>query len=218
MRRLPFRLVPGTVAIVLVASCTTTTPGQATSSPGDPPDTSTKTSTETTSDPPSNSDDLPTAGAPEVDEPLDTSKFQEDPCLSLTLEQSEGIFGFNGPGELSDGALGKSCDWRNRDTRSAGSISFLDKDPRGLSGEYEANEDGRWDVFEELPPIEGYPAVVRSVGDDRPNGICTVVVGASDEIAFQAWVRLSESNVGEKDPCDVAADIAGEAVKTMQAS
>ena len=206
-------MVPGTVAIVLMASCTTTTPGQATSSPGDPPD----TSTETTTNPPSNSDELPTAGAPEVDEPLDTSKFQEDPCLSLTLEQSEGTFGFNGPGEPIDGALGKACGWKNRDTRSAGQIGFLDKDPRGLSGEYEANEDGRWDVFEELPPIEGYPAVIRSVGDDRPNGICTVVVGASDEIAFQIWVRLSESNVRKKDPCDVAVDIAGEAIKTMRA-
>jgi hypothetical protein len=207
-------LLPGTVAIVLVASCTTTTPGQATSSSDDAPDTSTETTTTTST---SNSDELPTAGAPKVDDPLDTSKFQKDPCLSLTLEQSEGIFGFKGPGEPSDGALGKTCGWRNRDTRSTGQISFFDKDPRGLSGEYEANEDGRWDVFEKLPPIEGYPAIVRSVGDDRPNGICSVVVGASDEIAFQAWVQLSESNAGKKDPCVVAADIAGEAIKTIKA-
>jgi hypothetical protein len=207
-------MLSGTVAIVLVASCTTTTPGQARSSPGDAPDTSTEATASSTP----NSDELPTAGAPKIDDPLDTSKFQSDPCLSLTLEQSEGIFGFNGPGEPIDGALGKACGWKNRDTRSAGQIDFLDKDPRGLSAEYEANEDGRWDVFEELPPIEGLPAVMRSVGDDRPNGVCTVVIGASDEIAFQVRVRLSESNVDEKDPCDVAVDIAGEAIKTMQAS
>ncbi|MFC4858932.1 DUF3558 family protein [Actinophytocola glycyrrhizae] len=102
-------------------------------------------------------------------------------------------------------------------TFSEAQIRFLDKDPRGLSAEYEAHADGRLGYFEELPPVEGLPAVARAAVDDRPNGICTVVVGASDEVAFEARVRLSRSNVGKKDPCVVAVDVAGEAVETMAA-
>lgn len=61
---------------------------------------------------------------PKVDNPLNTKKFEENPCLALTADQSEGI--------------------------------------------------------------------------SRPDGECTVVVGT-------------------KDPCEVAADIASETVKTMSA-
>jgi hypothetical protein len=44
-----------------------------------------------------------------------------------------------------------------------------------------------------------------------------VVVGATDEVTFEVRIQQSRNNVGKGDPCDVAADVAGEAVKTMKA-
>ncbi|MFC4858931.1 DUF3558 domain-containing protein [Actinophytocola glycyrrhizae] len=207
-----FRLLPA-LFVVLAAGCTDSTAGRATPEPTSTTAEGTEAPTESTPD----SDKLPTDGAPEVDDPIDTAKFQENPCLSLTSEQSADIFDVGAAGRQSGGPLGETCEWRNESTHSRVWIGFLDKDPRGLSAEYGANEDGRWAFFEPLPPIEGQPAVARGRLDDREIGICTVVVGASDEIAFETRVQLSQGNIGKMDPCAAAADVAGEAVKTIKA-
>ena len=198
---------------MVVAGCTTPTAGQATSVPGGTPETSSDTTSP--SDEPG-SDELPTHGAPKVTDPLDTAKFQENPCLSLTSEQSGTTFELSPSGKPYEGSLGNACKWRNESTRGEVDVVFLDKDPRGLSAEYKVNEDGRWAYFEKLT-IEGYPAVARSQVDRRDGGACTIVVGASDEIAFEVPVQLSMRNVGNRDACAVAEDVAKEVIKTMKA-
>jgi hypothetical protein len=161
------------------------------------------------------SGNLPANGAPEVPDPLDTGKFEGDPCLTLDSAQSNGL-NLGAEGEPVHITLGEACKWLNESTRGKVQISFLSEDPRGLSAEYSANEDGKWAYFIELPAIDGYPAVARDVSDDRDNGGCPVVVGASNEIAFEVALQLSEANVGKKDPCQVAVDIAGMVLETMQ--
>lgn len=203
-----FRLLLGTAAVALLAGCTTSTSGHAFPALEDAP----ATSSESPNDP----DELPTDGAPKVNDPLDTTKFVENPCLVLTPVQSEGIFGFSPSGKPYTSTLGHGCRWKNEETRAQAEVFFLDKIPRGLSAEYAVNEDGRWVVFEELT-VEGYPAVIRSQIDRRPDGICTIVVGASDKIAYEVIVRQSQDRIGTIDPCEVAADVAGETVKTIQA-
>lgn len=205
-------MLPGVVAVILLTGCTTTTAGQARPDAGSTPDPGTETS-DSTSDP----DEPPSGEAPKVEDPIDTTKFQENPCLSLTPEQTGGELDVGTSGKVQNAALGKACEWQNDSTRGEVQIRFLDKDPRGLTPEYEAEEDGRWAYFEELPLIEGHPAVSRSQIDDRDQGICTVVVGASDEIAFEARVRQAQEDVGTTDPCDVAVDVAGMAVNNMKA-
>jgi hypothetical protein len=199
--------------VILLAGCTTTTAGQATSVPGSAPETGSDTTTQS-SEP--GSDELPSHGAPKVTDPLDTTKFQENPCLSLTSEQSDSVFELSPSGEPYESELGKACKWRNDSTRGEVDVVFLDKDPRGLSAEYEVNEDGRWAYFEELT-LEGYPAVARSQVDRRDGGACTIVVGASDEIAFEVPVQLSTANIGNRDACAVAEDVTKEVIKTMKA-
>jgi hypothetical protein len=54
------------------------------------------------------------------------------------------------------------------------------------------------------------------VSDERDLGSCTVVVGTSDEIAFEVVLQQSRVNVGRKDPCEVAVKVAGMAVETMK--
>ena len=211
MREPASKLLLGLLGVMLMGGCSTMTPGNAT-----PAGTGTSevSSPQSQSSEP-NSDELPTDGAPKVENPIDTSRFQQDACLSLTTTQSQQL-SLGATGTPVDMPLGNACEWRNPETRGNVQIGFLDKDPRGLSAEYKSEKAGRLKVFIELPPVDGHPAVVRGAIDDRENGACTVVVGASDEIAFEVALQLSRTNVGKKDPCKVSADVAGMALQTMK--
>jgi uncharacterized protein DUF3558 len=205
------RLAVSLLALLLSAACTTTSQGE----PGpatDHPQTTGPTDSSPTDQP--GEDDLPSDGAPEVSNPLDTTTFQQDPCRALTPAQTKEL---NVPtsGKPYDEVLGNGCEWRNDETRGKTDVVFLDRDPRGLSALYKANKAGKWAYFEELSPIDGYPAITRDVVDDRDIGNCTVIVGVSDEIAFATILQLSEANVGKKDPCEVGAQVAGMALQTM---
>jgi hypothetical protein len=39
----------------------------------------------------------------------------------------------------------------------------------------------------------------------------------ADDMAFESIVQLSQANVGKKDPCEVAVEVAGLALQTMKA-
>lgn len=161
------------------------------------------------------SDELPSDGAPKVENPIDTVKYQQDPCLSLTSAQVQQL-DLPGDGKPIGMPLGKACDWADRRTGGSIQIGFLDKDPRGLSSEYKADNDGKLKLFLELPPIEGFPAVVRGIVDDREYGGCTVVVGASDEIAFEVITQLPHDNVDKEEPCEVSTYVAGVALQNVK--
>lgn len=192
----------------MVAGCTSVTAGNATPSTDTPGSTPPETSE-------SPSEGLPTDGAPKVDDPLDTSRFQEDPCLSLTSDQSKEL-NLGSSGSPAESELGEACEWRNETTRGRVRIAFFEKSSDGLSAEYRAEKDGKWAYFDELPPIDGLPAVARDITDDRKNGGCPVVVGVSDELTFEVDLQQSEANVGHRDPCEVATDVAEMAVETMR--
>lgn len=204
------RLRPLLLGLALLAGCTTT-------SEGTPRTTSTEESAESTSPTSGSGDDLPFAGAPEVTDPLDTTLFQQDPCGALTTAQAQELV--VNPGAPYAGALGNACKWESPTDRMAEiDVRFLSDDPRGLSALYQANQDGAYAYFDKLDPIEGYPAVIRGGVDDRDGGRCTVVVGASDEDAFEVVLQLTQANVGEKDPCETAAMVAEMALGTMKES
>jgi len=112
--------------------------------------------------------------------------------------------------------FGKACEWNNPNDTGSVTVHFLDRNPYGLSAEYQAHKDGKAALFEVLPPIEGYPAVATDVVDGRDQGLCTVVVGVSDEIAFEVPITQSQANIGSKDPCQIAAMVAGMALETMK--
>lgn len=197
-------------AVAVVAGCTTSSEG----SPLPVPTSETQTSVSEEPD----DQELPYAGAPAVDNPLDTTRYQQDPCLALTASQAQ-EFNLGYPGEAQDGALGNACRFGGlTDARARVYIAFHDEYPFGLSAAYQANEDGKLDVFEELSPIEEYPAVVRAGTDDRPNGGCTIDIGTSDEITFEVSVLLAQEFVGVKDPCESAVLVAGEVLRTMKSA
>ena len=194
-----------------VAGCTTTSQGEAV------PATTTEVSATHSSSPPSGGeDDLPSHGAPKVDDPLDTTRYQQDPCSALTASQAQQELTLPPNGKRDDAAFGKGCEWFNPDTRGRVSIAFLTSNPRGLSAAYEANQEGKYPYFNPLPLIEGYPAIASDVADRRPTGACIVVVGVTDQLAVQFSLQLSLANVGHVEPCDTAAMVAGLAMKTMK--
>lgn len=150
-----------------------------------------------------------------MDNPLDTTSFQQDPCLALTAEQAQSLT-LPAEGKPRDMPLGNGCEWNNPNDTGSVTVHFSDRDPRGLSAVYQAHEDGKYAYFEVLPPIEGYPTVAIDVIDDRDSGRCTVVVGVSDEITFEVPITQSLENIGVKDPCEVAILAAGMALQTMK--
>lgn len=212
MPRRAMPLAVGVLCVLLATGCTTT-------SQGDPAPVADVTANDTTgSTPPDTgepSDDLPSDGAPAVKDPLDTTTFQRDPCSMLTSSQSESL-DVGSSGKRNDDVLGNGCEWFNPQTRGTAIIAFLDQDPRGLSALYKANNEGKWAYFEELPSIDGYPAVSRGLVDDRADGYCSVIVGVSDEIAFETYVELSQQNKGKRDSCEVSAQVAGMALQTVK--
>jgi hypothetical protein len=195
-----------------ISACTTT-------SRGDPHPTNSTANT-TSSSAPQTSDngeeELPFAGAPKVNDPLDTSRYEQDPCQSLTAVQAQSL-DLPPTGTTNDKvALSKACEWKNPTTRGYVQIFFIVDDPRGLSPEYDVKNRGGWEFFKELPDIEGHPAIARGNPDDRDSGHCTVVVGVADDMVFGSTVQLSQVNVGIEDPCGAAVEVAGLALQTMK--
>lgn len=204
-------LVAGLLCLV-VTGCTTASQGEPV--PGDITENSTMTSAAPSS---GGVDDLPSNGAPKVDNPLDTTRFQQNPCLTLTAKQAQDDLKLPPQGEPAEAPLGNSCKWLNPDTRGAVHIDFLPGNPRGLSSAYAANQRGEYPYFEVLQPIEGYPAIASDIEDRRPRGICIVVVGVSDKLTFDVYLQLSQANVGKIKPCEKATEVAGMALRTMKA-
>ena len=161
---------------------------------------------------------MPHAGAPAVTDPIDSERFQRDPCQALTVEQA-GSLNVRFPGTPRDGGLGRTCEFQGRsDSRALVEVASMDKNPYGVSAVYQAEKDGELAFMEPLDPIQGLPAVAYGAVDQRDTGGCSVVIGASDEIAFEIVLQLSTDNVGRKDPCETAAMVAGMVVGTMKAA
>src|SRR5688572_13325474 len=121
------------LCLAVVSACTT-------QSEGEPqPATTVEETSPPGSSSPGEDGGLPFAGAPKVDDPLDTSRYEQDPCRSLTASQTEPL-NLPSVGTTDNKvALGIGCNWFNEETRGEVSIRFLVDDPQGLSPEYEAN-------------------------------------------------------------------------------
>jgi hypothetical protein len=195
-----------------LAACTTTTAGTPAPPRGIP-------STEATGEVPSSGeqpdDDLPSDGAPKVDTPLDAGRFEQDPCQALTSEQTQSL-GMKAPGARSDDSFGNGCAWRNPETGGSVHLSFLSTDKRGLSSAYRSNDRGDFTYFEPLGDIEGHPAVAFDIRSDKPTAACSVAVGLTDQLVISILTNLSGNNIGQKDPCEVGAMVAGKMLQTMK--
>ncbi|MGX7823846.1 DUF3558 domain-containing protein [Actinokineospora sp. 24-640] len=199
----------GTVLIGALVGCTTTDPGEPTSTTG------TETTTPATGGPTSDSPTTsagPGSGAPRVADPVETARFRDDPCLSLSAAQISDL-GVEPPGKEEPAADGKACLWRND---QGGAVHLFWSNTRGLESVYQANARGVYELFKEIPDVGGLPAVVANQLDRRENGNCGVLVGTSDTTSFMVGLSQSGDKVGTADPCSVAADVADMVVTTIK--
>lgn len=202
--RLP--VVLAVVGMVVVSGCTV--PSEGTPLPA--------TSTQEPSS--GSNSDLPSDGAPKVENPLDASHFEQKPCDALKPEDAKTL---NVPpeGEQQKGSnLGEWCMWFNHDTNGSLSAYFFSGDERGLSSVYREAHATGWAYFERIDDVEGHPAVVYNLSrkKEQPKEGCTVAVGLTDQLVFTADVSISDAKLGNADPCPYAVQAAGMMMRTMQ--
>jgi hypothetical protein len=164
-------------------------------------------------------------GAPPVANPLDTTKFQQNPCASLTaaqLQQLRGSVDAATEPEPHKQSFGPACFWRASDRGSATGldVAFLTAGS-GLSSAYA--QKGDYAVFEKLPDIQGYPAVVAMSVDGRSTGHCSIQVGVTDQMVVSVQIGVSsvpgangQANQFYKEPCTPAQQVAEAVVATLR--
>lgn len=122
--------------------------------------------------------------------------------------------------QREDQQSGPGCYWEfDPDSASGFSLDLPTKGGgQGISNLYQHKEQGTAAVFEELPPIQGHPAVVSMPEDTRGEGECSASVGLRDDLVLGVTVTADPSIAQGKDPCDFAAKVAALAVQTMKGS
>ncbi|MGC7093816.1 DUF3558 domain-containing protein [Amycolatopsis lurida] len=166
--------------------------------------------------PPARSDEVPGSGAPKVDNPLDTSGPEAQPCETLTDAQVTELLGTD-INETRDDRTGPGCQWGSYGPQAASvHVMFPNVTDNGLTAIYRA-KGNQYKFFKEMTPVRGYPAVAWNTTDETTTrGVCSVAVGTSDRTTAEATVRLSEKNVGTKDPCEAAHQVLDMVIGNIQ--
>ena len=157
------------------------------------------------------------ADAPTVAKPLDTSKWQADPCSVLTQAQVASILP-NAQAKPGSTSLGPDCSWHdlaNAEKTPGLGIGFVTANKSGLSALYENHKRGAMAILNRLPDIDGYPAVVYSNDPGAiQDGACSVAVGVTDQLDISADVNIPTGGDKSK-ACDTAIKLATLAMDTM---
>ncbi|MEV6831554.1 DUF3558 domain-containing protein [Amycolatopsis sp. NPDC051102] len=173
--------------------------------------------TQPTTAPPS-SGVVPGPGVPKVDNPLDVSHFQQAPCDSLSPEQSRELLGSAvTTNPAVDDQAGPTCRWNVPAVSQAGvGVTYFKTTQLGLTGIYQA-KDTIYPFFEPLDPIDGYPTVAFGQIDERSTkGRCLLALGTSDTQQVDIAISLSEANIGKKDPCAAAHEVAAKVLENLR--
>jgi hypothetical protein len=191
-----------------MAGCSDTEPGT--------PSPSTSELADATPPAPSSSESLPAYGAPKVDNPLDLNHFKtQRPCDAITDAEMTEFFGSDVTKKPDlDGAAGPACSWDVNPGQAGIGIIFGTVTELGLSALYRKRDE--WAVFDELAPASGYPAVSYNLGDERPQGRCTIRVGTSDTETVDVSLALSEDKIGQIDPCEATHEVASTVIDNIK--
>ncbi|MGH3517000.1 MAG: DUF3558 domain-containing protein [Haloechinothrix sp.] len=162
---------------------------------------------------------LPHSGAPKVEDPIDTSGFEAEPCGVITEGQLNSVGARTRKIEPDlEGATGPSCRW-SLEPIDNGSFSgaFMTANREGLSNLYSKYQSGELGFFEEMDSVRGYPAVAADLGDRRSKGYCNLEVGVRDDLTFHVGVSASfDESPNHDDPCGAARELAALAIQTMK--
>lgn len=156
--------------------------------------------------------------APKVTQPLtNTQRYESDPCSAATTSEVEQLGGPVKGTSVYQSLPGKTCQWTF--SNSTGNIAgaFITGNKDGLNSLYLQNRDGVLTTFKPVAPIEGYPAVVYSQGDEGI-GNCGLAVGVRDDLTYTVLAHLRDGNPGLSDPCKMAAQLSADVIKRLKAN
>lgn len=198
MRQRLMVLVAGASVALAVAGCSPS-PVQGTPAP-------------TTSDS-SSANSLP-PGTPNVTHPLDTAAFQKAPCSVLTAAQLKQLNIDSPGGKVVDDPLGPHCGWTDQGPSRMGLSIIFATAGSGLAGIY--SQKSQYVVFDPLPDIAGYPAIVAMTDDARPQGDCKVSVGVTNDLFISVEGVMNSDGPDGHNPCPRVQAIATAMVTTMK--
>ncbi len=159
---------------------------------------------------------LPSAGAPDVTDPItNTAAAESDPCGAIPTTALETVAGKVKRSRSEDMTAGKGCTWvleLSPNTINAGLVTG-NKD--GLSALYAQKAAGSLTTFKPADPVDGYPAVVYANGGEG-KGNCTLAVGVRNDLVYNVIPRLSSEHPSFSDPCGLAAKVAAAAIKNLK--
>ncbi|MFS8103603.1 DUF3558 domain-containing protein [Lentzea alba] len=194
-------IVAGTAALILMAGCSN---GGGTT--GTPTNETQPTSTSAGNG----------GGAPKVSNPLTLTAVEGAPCSAVTADQLT-TYGLPGvQGSVNSGAPGPACKWSGALTAAETSTGMVIL-PAGTSLNTTYAKKSSYALFEELPAIQGYPAVAASAADMRKDGSCDIIVGASDDRAILFTLLSDGKSKYFADPCAGAIEFANLAITTIKA-
>ena len=200
------RAVIGLLAVAtLVAACSSSTTGSPRPQPG--ADMSTHPSTGAPGPSDGNT-------APHVTHPLDTTKWQANPCTTMTSSQLAPL-GVTQPGTVTADPKGNFCDWKPQDgvVYTLGFNTAFDPGaPKGLANVYASGPPGG---MRRLPDIDGVVAVTEPSGNT--DGNCTIYLGATDTVSYGIAVVIDHDKPHYADPCTPAQQLAQDVTRTMKA-
>jgi hypothetical protein len=154
----------------------------------------------------------PLASAPSVAKPLDTARFEHNPCTVMTGTEASSVL----PGVVGEldpkAVLGPTCDWYNLSSGEGFSGGLV---PSGLQGVYQRHAQGVVRVLTPVPDIHGYPAAVYGTDPSMQSGECALTVGVADDKTWVVTTLLSQSSEFYSDPCSVVKKAAELGMATM---
>ncbi|WP_033291231.1 DUF3558 domain-containing protein [Amycolatopsis jejuensis] len=151
---------------------------------------------------------------PQVANPLNVGKYEQDPCAALTQAQATEVFGAV-RNRKAPGNVAPACAWNDSDNSSI-HLGFL-PGQGGLQTVYKNSIDAGGGYFEPSPAISDHPAAFSGVHDDRQSGGCQVFVGVTNEETFSVSSNLRPSSSSYRDPCALVTKVAEAALATIKA-
>jgi uncharacterized protein DUF3558 len=156
--------------------------------------------------------------APRVSQPLtNTARYETDPCSAATISEIEKLGGAVGGTKVYEAIPGKTCQWDFSNGSGNVGGAFITGNKRGLNSLYVEHQAGRLTTFQPVAPVEGYPAVVYSQGDEGP-GTCSLAVGVRDELTYTVITHLRAGNPALADPCKMATQLSEMVINRLKAS
>lgn len=146
---------------------------------------------------------------PQVTEPLEVARYEQNPCA--LLPQAAEVFHAVRSRKIA-GNVAPVCTW-NDSANSSLAIGLL-PGQGGLATVYQNRSSTGY--FEPAPSIDGYPAVFTNALDNRADGGCQIAVGVRADEAFTNSVILFKQSPSYDDPCAVAVKAAKAVVATLK--